>query len=113
MKTRSAKNKGKRLQNEVRDLILETFKQLEPDDVRSTTMGDSGEDVLLSPAARKLFPFAVECKNQEKLNIWESYSQAVENSKDYEPVVVIKRNNHKPLVVVDAEYFVGLHKDET
>jgi len=25
---------------------------------------------------------------------------------------VIKRNNHKPLVVVDAEYFVGLHKDE-
>jgi len=27
-------------------------------------------------------------------------------------VVVIKRNNHKPLVVVDAEYFVGLHKDE-
>jgi hypothetical protein len=69
MKTRSAKNKGKRLQNDVRDLILETFKELEPDDVRSTTMGDSGEDVLLSPAARKLFPFSVECKNQEKLNI--------------------------------------------
>ena len=113
MKTRSAKNKGKRLQNNVRDLILEKFTQLEPDDVRSTTMGDSGEDILSSPAARKLFPFSVECKNQEKLNIWESYSQAVENSKDYEPVVVIKRNNHKPLVVVDAEYFVGLHKDET
>ena len=73
MKTRSAKNKGKRLQNDVRDLILETFKQLEEDDVRSTTMGDSGEDVLLSPvAARKLFPFSVECKNQEKLNIWSS-----------------------------------------
>ena len=70
MKTRSAKNKGKRLQNDVRDLILETFKQLEPDDVRSTTMGDSGEDVLLSPKARKLFPFSVECKNQEKLNIF-------------------------------------------
>ena len=32
MKTRSAKNKGKRLQNDVRDLILETFKELEPDD---------------------------------------------------------------------------------
>ena len=59
MKTRSAKNKGKRLQNNIRDLILEKFQQLEEDDVRSTTMGDSGEDVLLSPAARKLFPFAV------------------------------------------------------
>jgi hypothetical protein len=30
MKTRSAKNKGKRLQNDVRDLILETFQELEP-----------------------------------------------------------------------------------
>ena len=76
MKTRSAKNKGKRLQNDVRDLILETFTELEPDDVRSTTMGDSGEDVLLSPAARKLFPFSVECKNQEKLNVWSSLEQA-------------------------------------
>ena len=36
MKTRSAKNKGKRLQNDVRDLILETFTELEPDDVRQT-----------------------------------------------------------------------------
>ena len=46
MKTRS-KNKGKRLQNNVRDLLLETFTQLEPDDVRSTTMGESGEDIQL------------------------------------------------------------------
>ena len=30
-----------------------------------------------------------------------SYSQAVENSKDYEPIVVVKRNKHKPLVLVD------------
>lgn len=36
MKARSAKNKGKRLQNAVRDLILEHFPQLEPDDVVST-----------------------------------------------------------------------------
>ena len=47
MKPRSAKNKGKRLQNKVRDLILEKFNKLETDDVRSITMGDSGEDILL------------------------------------------------------------------
>ena len=109
MKTRSAKNKGKRLQNKVRDLILEKFTQLEEDDVRSTTMGDSGEDVLLSPAARKLFPFATECKNQEKLNIWEAYKQASDNAGKYEPICVIKRNNQKPLVLIDAEYFMRLH----
>ncbi len=56
MKPRSAKNKGKRLQNAVRDMILENFTQLEPDDVVSTLMGDSGTDIKLSPAARKLFP---------------------------------------------------------
>ena len=110
MKTRSAKNKGKRLQNNVRDLLLETFTQLEPDDVRSTTMGESGEDIQLSPAARKLIPFAFECKNQEKLNIWEAYKQACENAGHYEPIVVIKRNNQKPLVLIDAEYFMILHK---
>ena len=110
MKTRSAKNKGKRLQNDVRDLILETFTELEPDDVRSTTMGDSGEDILLSPAARKLFPFSVECKNQEKLNLWEAYSQAESNCGDYQPIVFLKRNNQKPLVLVDADYFVNLHR---
>jgi hypothetical protein len=42
--------------------------------------------------------------------VWKSYEQATENSGDYEPVVFIKRNNQKPLVVVDAEYFVRLHE---
>ena len=79
MKSRSAKNKGKRLQNSVRDILLETFQQLEPDDIRSAIMGESGEDIKLSPAARKLIPYSFECKNQEKLNIWDSLIQAEEN----------------------------------
>ena len=103
MKTRSAKNKGKRLQNKVRDLILEKFTQLEPDDVRSTTMGDSGEDVLLSPAARKLFPFSVECKNQEKLNIWSSLEQAEDNAGEHIPLVVFKRNRSKTYVAFELD----------
>ena len=96
MKPRSAKNKGKRLQNKVRDLILEKFnKKLEEDDVRSITMGDSGEDILLSPAARKLFPFSVECKNQAKLNIWSSLEQAASNSGQHTPLLIFKRNRTK------------------
>ena len=46
------------------------------------------------------------------MNVWESYKQSVENSKDYEPIVVIKKNNHKPLVIVDADYFVRLHDEK-
>ena len=109
MKPRSAKNKGKRLQNTIRDLILEKFdSKLEPDDVRSITMGDSGEDILLSPAARKVFPFSVECKNQEKLNIWSALEQAEENSGDHSPLVIFKRNRSKTYAVLEFEELLQL-----
>jgi hypothetical protein len=108
MKPRSAKNKGKRLQNKVRDLILEKFNQLEPDDVRSVTMGDSGEDILLSPAARKLFPFSTECKNQEKLNIWSSLEQSETNSGKHIPIVIFKRNRSKTYVALEFEKLLEL-----
>ena len=108
MKPRSAKNKGKRLQNQVRDLILEKFQQLEEDDVRSTTMGDSGEDVLLSPFARRLFPFSIECKNQEKLNIWSSLEQAENNSGSHTPLLIFKRNRTKTYAVLEFDKLLKL-----
>ena len=108
MKPRSAKNKGKRLQNTIRDLILEKFDSLEKDDVRSITMGDSGEDILLSPAARRLFPFSVECKNQEKLNIWSALVQAEENSGDHAPLVIFKRNRTKTYAVLEFDKLLEL-----
>ena len=109
MKPRSAKNKGKRLQNKVRDLILEKFNtKLEPDDVRSITMGDSGEDILLSPVARKLFPFSTECKNQEKLNIWEAINQAEGNSGKHIPLVIFKRNRSKTYAVLEFKELLKL-----
>jgi len=111
LKTQSAKAKGRRLQQWVRDLLIEKL-EVHPEDVESRSMGAGGEDLIMARAAREKFPYSIECKNQEKVNLWEAYSQAVENCKDYEPIVVIKRNNHKPLVLVDAEYFIGLHKDE-
>ena len=113
MKTRSAKNKGKRLQNSVRDILLETFKdQLEPDDIKSTTMGESGEDIQLSPAARKLIPYTYtfECKNHEKLNIWSALEQAEEYSHKGTPVVVFKRNRSKTYAVIELKEFVELIK---
>jgi len=111
VKTQSAKAKGRRLQQWFRDLLIENL-GVHPEDVESRSMGAGGEDLIMARAAREKFPYSIECKNQEKVNIWQSYSQAAENSKDYEPVVVVKRNNHKPLVIVDAEYFVGLHKGD-
>ena len=108
MKTRSAKNKGKRLQNRVRDLLLETFSDLEPDDIRSAIMGETGEDIKLSPAARRLIPYSFECKNQEKINIWDSLQQAEENCGVYDPVLIFKRNRSKTYAVINIEKFIEL-----
>ena len=40
-KTSAAKAKGRTGQQEVRDKLLEIFSEFEPDDIKSTTMGDT------------------------------------------------------------------------
>ena len=109
MKPQSAKAKGRNLQKWTRERLIEEL-DIHPEDIKSTSMGVGGEDVIMARAAREKFPYSIECKNQEKLNVWSAYDQAESNSGDYEPLVVIKRNRQKPLVVLDAEYFMKLHK---
>lgn len=107
MKPQSAKNKGRILQQWVRDTILEINPELERDDVRSTSMGAGGEDVQLSTAARALVPYQIECKNKNQVAVCGWYEQAQEHG-DHEPIVVVKQNHGKPLVVVDAKLFFQL-----
>ena len=109
MRTQSKKAKGRRLQQWVRDILIEKL-EVHPEDIESRSMGAGGEDLIMYRSAREKFPYSIECKNQESLNIWKSYEQAQQNSGNYEPIVVLKRNNVKPLVLVDADYFVELHK---
>ena len=112
MRPQSAKAKGRRLQQEFRKLLIEKLK-IHPEDIESRSMGAGGEDLIMARAARHHFPYSIECKNVEKLNVWEAYKQAKENSKDYEPLVVMKKNNHKALVLLDAEHFVQIYQDWT
>ena len=110
MKTSSAKQKGRKLQQWMRDLLIQKL-GVHPEDIESRSMGSQGEDLIMARAAREKFPLSIECKNQESVNVWKSYQQAAENSGEYEPIVVIKRNQSKPLVVIDAEYFVSIFKE--
>lgn len=106
MNPRSAKSKGKKLQNWVRDLLLKYAPSLEPDDIKSTTMGEQGEDVQLSPAARKLYPISIECKSRASYAFYKDYDQAVNNCpKGCEPILVAKANHRRPVVIIDAEYY--------
>ena len=115
MKASSAKAKGRKLQDYVRDLLRLKFikewnllPKLEEDDIKCQIMGVSGEDIVLSPAARRLIPYSFECKNQEKLNVWKALEQAETNSEGRTPVVVIKRNRSKIYAVMEVEEWVEL-----
>lgn len=106
MKPSSAKAKGRKFQQEIRDLILSKYLCLEPDDVRSTSMGAGGEDIQLSPAARSKLPLSLECKHRASYAFFKDYDQAVINApKGAEPVLVCKANHRAPVVVIDADYF--------
>lgn len=106
MKPSSAKNKGRKLQQWVRDLILKMHPSLEPDDVKSTSMGAGGEDVQLSPAARRLCPVSIECKSRASFAFYKDLDQAIANAPpDTEPMLVVKANHKKPVVIIDAEHF--------
>lgn len=107
MKPSSAKAKGRRLQQHVRDRIREVF-GLGEDDVLSRSTSAGGEDVVLSPAARERVPFSIECKNTERLQIWKAWEQAKANAGDYEPMVVVSRNRSDVLAVVSLEKLLDL-----
>jgi len=110
MRPQSAKAKGRRFQQWVRDALLEAAIWLEQDDVRSTSMGASGEDILLSPAARKIYPLSIECKNVEKINIWKSLEQAEAHAGVYNatPALFFKRNRSEAYVAVPAKFLINV-----
>jgi hypothetical protein len=110
VKPSSAKNKGRILQQKVRDMMLKAAPELEPDDCRSTSMGAGGEDIQLSPAARKIYPINPECKNLAKIAVFTYYGQAAQHGQ-HEPVVFLKQNFSKVLALVDAEYLIGLQAE--
>jgi hypothetical protein len=91
-------------------MMLKAAPELEPDDCRSTSMGAGGEDIQLSPAARKIYPINPECKNLAKIAVFTYYGQAAQHGQ-HEPVVFLKQNFSKVLALVDAEYLIGLQAE--
>jgi hypothetical protein len=110
MKPQSAKAKGRRLQQRVVADLLRAIPALEPGDVRSTSMGAAGLDVLLSPAARKHANFAIECKAVEALNVAGTFATHAAKYADSGrvPILVHTRNRVEPLVTLAWTDFLAL-----
>ena len=103
------KAKGRKFQQEIRQALLETFTNLEDDDIINTSMGCGGTDLKLSPAAQKVVPYAIECKAQEKIALRQWWEQAKANATDkLAPLLITKQSRKEPLVVMDLKTFINL-----
>ena len=111
MNTRSAKNKGKRLQNWICEQLskISGLSYGKDEDIASREMGQTGIDVRLSPKARKIISWSIEAKNQERLNWYDAIKQAKENQMpNTDWLLIVKKNRFEPVAILDAEVFFNL-----
>lgn len=74
-------------------------------------MGESGCDIVDYTG---LIPLSIECKNTEKINIWDAIEQArknVRNQSEKIPVVIFKRNNSEIYITLPWNDFLGKFLD--
>ncbi len=112
MRPQSCKSKGRRFQQQIAASITQRFPALTSDDVWSTSMGCGGEDIRLSTAARLKFPYSVECKNVEKINVWQCLEQAQANAPEgATPCLAFTRNRSPTYAVLPWDAFMALQRD--
>ena len=97
----SRKAKGRRFQQSIRDDLIDHL-NIHEGDILSTAMGQSGCDLYLSPAARALFPYGVECKHQEAIALpaWWRQCTANAEAEGLVPLLVFRRNREDALAVL-------------
>lgn len=116
MRTSSAKSKGRRLVQALRNTLLETFPTMQPDDLVVTPSGVTGEDLRMSPFARLMVPFSFEAKNVERINIWDAIKQSRLHTMKTKawPAVVFSRNREpEPWVAIPMSVFAKLLRDHS
>jgi len=111
MLTASRKAKGRRLQKWVQEFILELFPELTDRDVRSASMGVTGEDIQFSQRAKEKIDLSIECKNRARVAIYKDFKQACGHGAN--PCLIVKADGERPLAVVDAEFFFRMVRDRS
>jgi len=102
MLTKSAKAKGRALQNLVRDLVKKYWGIV----AKVRIMGEKGDDVYIEGS----WQFYIECKNREKLSPWKHFQETQEKAGNKFPLLIIKKNGEKPLAIMDLNDFFDFSK---
>jgi hypothetical protein len=94
-------------------MLRDVYHQLHPDDIKSQTMGMTGEDIVRTPAAKEVCAFSFECKNVERLQIWKAIEQCEGNKPDCSsPAIVFKKNGKEPYVAIPFGKFCDMLQAE-
>lgn len=116
IKNSSRKAKGRELQKWVCERIADIFDIIYDQsddrcDIHSREMGQKGCDVILRGELYNKFKFDIECKSTENFHIYNDIEQAKNNKEiNRDWLLVHKKKNKTPIVVMDWECFENLIK---
>ena len=114
MKTSSAKNKGRLLQQYVAKKIKEILGIAEEDAI-SRPMGSAGSDIILSKAALDKIPLDIECKNTKIFPSLAALDQSKSRGSKHYPAAVWKpprKGMEDSIIYFRLEDFLNLIKDK-
>lgn len=107
--TASCKAKARKQQQHIAARIVQVC-GLEEEDARSVSMGAQGADIMLSPAAKKVFPFRCECKRRKRFDTIYQWVKQARGPKNEEPVVFFRGDREEGLVIITEDAFFDFIK---
>ena len=109
--TLNANQKGKRFERDVAKMINKKFET----NVRRTPMSGGMEikgDIICIDDNSIISEFSIECKNQEKLNIWKALDQSrTDAPRGKLPIVVFTKNHELDYCALEFEDFMNIVKE--
>ena len=102
----NSKQKGARFERQIAQLLTEWGY---PAHRSQQFCGANGDADVTCPT----FPFSVECKHVEKLNLWKAFEVAIRDSKDQPPCIIHTKNRHDNLITIKLDDFLKLMKQKT
>ena len=119
---KSGKQKARRAQQKAASIIMEAL-QLQPEDVESIAMGQSGQDIRLTEQARNRWPFhAIEVTANLNQSVWAKFSQAQKYATQQKageipgngrPILIFKKNSTPLFAMVLFEDLADAIRERT
>lgn len=113
MNARSGKAKAVLHQNEIRDYLrMFLCPPLHEEDILSRQMGGSGSDIILTPAAKNIIPFHIECKRHEDTTWQNTYKSAYQQTfKENFPLLIRRKSHSKNHFYARLHEILEIHPD--